>query len=91
MAKLKNIIKELSENDYTAVYDNLSKHGAEKSAYLLQALREMTLSDGGLAKALTIPALHKISEHPMKMSSTLEEFAKNSLANFWSAPVRLAS
>lgn len=54
MAKLKNIIKELSEADYTAVYDGLCRHGAEKSAYLLQALRAMTFSDESIMEKLSI-------------------------------------
>ena len=40
MAKLKNIIKQLSDRDYQAIYDSLINGNAEKSAYLLKAMRE---------------------------------------------------
>jgi hypothetical protein len=45
MAKLKNIIKQLSEKDYLAIYDSLLESNADKSAFLLKALRERTASD----------------------------------------------
>jgi hypothetical protein len=45
MAKLKNVIKQLSEQDYKAIYDSLIESNAEKSAYLLTALRDRQLTD----------------------------------------------
>jgi hypothetical protein len=45
MAKLKNIIKQLSEKDFTDLYNSLLGSSAEKSAFLLKALRERNLSD----------------------------------------------
>jgi len=45
MAKLKNIVKQLSEKDFKEIYDSLMESNAEKSAYLLKALRERQLSD----------------------------------------------
>ncbi len=45
MAKLKNIIKQLSAADYDAIYNSLIESNAEKSAYLLQSMRERQLSD----------------------------------------------
>ncbi|HNP18049.1 MAG TPA: hypothetical protein PKL31_06420 [Fulvivirga sp.] len=45
MAKLKNIIKQLSLKDYEAIYNSLIESNAEKSAYLLQSMRERQLSD----------------------------------------------
>lgn len=45
MAKLKNVIKQLSEQDYKTIYDALRVSTADKSAYLLKALRERQLSD----------------------------------------------
>ena len=45
MAKLKNIVKQLSEKDYKQIYDSLLESNAEKGAYLLKALRERQLSD----------------------------------------------
>jgi hypothetical protein len=45
MAKLKNIIKQLSASDYQAIHDSLIESNAEKSAYLLHAMRERQLPD----------------------------------------------
>ncbi len=45
MAKLKNIIKQLSEKDFKGIHDSLIEGNAEKSAYVLKALRERQLSD----------------------------------------------
>jgi effector-binding domain-containing protein len=45
MAKLKNIIKQLSEKDYEAIYHSLIESSADKSAYLLMSLREKNQSD----------------------------------------------
>jgi hypothetical protein len=36
MAKLKNIIKQLSEDDFQAIYDSLLESSADKSAFLLK-------------------------------------------------------
>jgi hypothetical protein len=56
MAKLKNIIKQLSEKDFKAIYDNLIESNAEKSAYLLKALRERQLSDNKIMTELDVNA-----------------------------------
>lgn len=56
MAKLKNIIKQLSEKDFKAIYDNLIESNAEKSAYLLKALRERQLSDNKIMNELDVNA-----------------------------------
>jgi hypothetical protein len=45
MAKLKNIIKQLSEKDYQAICQLLIESSAEKSVYLLTAIREKQVSD----------------------------------------------
>ncbi|MCG8474405.1 MAG: hypothetical protein MI784_02865 [Cytophagales bacterium] len=45
MAKLKNIIKQLTDDDFRAIYDSLMESNAEKSAYLLHSMREKALSD----------------------------------------------
>jgi hypothetical protein len=45
MSKLKNIIKQLTTKDYTAIYESLINSNAEKSAYLLKFMREKHLSD----------------------------------------------
>ena len=45
MAKLKNIIKQLSEKDFNSIYESLLTSSAEKSAHLLKALRERSVSD----------------------------------------------
>jgi len=56
MAKLKNIVKQLSENDYKSIYDSLIESNAEKSAHLLKALRERQLSDSKIMVELEVNA-----------------------------------
>ena len=56
MAKLKNIIKQLSETDFKAIHDSLIESNAEKSAYLLKALRERQLSDSKIMVELDVNA-----------------------------------
>lgn len=56
MAKLKNIIKQLSEKDFKSIYDSLIESNAEKSAYLLKALRERSLSDTKIMVELEVNA-----------------------------------
>jgi hypothetical protein len=56
MAKLKNIIKQLSEKDFKAIYDSLIESNAEKSAYLLKSLRERQLSDNKIMTELDVNA-----------------------------------
>lgn len=54
MAKLKNIIKQLSDKDYQAIYDLLIESSAEKSAYLLRAMREKQVSDKKIMEELDV-------------------------------------
>ncbi|MEO1099759.1 MAG: hypothetical protein AAFX57_18700, partial [Bacteroidota bacterium] len=54
MAKLKNIIKQLSTKDYESIKDALIESNAEKSAYLLQAMRERQLSDSKIMGELGV-------------------------------------
>jgi len=56
MAKLKNIIKQLSEKDFKTIYDSLIESSAEKSAYLLKGLRERQLSDSKIMVELEVNA-----------------------------------
>jgi hypothetical protein len=56
MAKLKNIIKQLSEKDFTSIYDSLIESNADKSAFLLKALRERSLSDTRIMTELDVNA-----------------------------------
>lgn len=56
MAKLKNIVKQLSDTDYKSIYDSLSESNAEKSAHLLKALRERQLSDSKIMVELEVNA-----------------------------------
>jgi len=56
MAKLKNIIKQLSEKDFTAIYNSLIESNADKSAYLLKSLRERQLSDTKVMTELDVNA-----------------------------------
>ncbi len=54
MAKLKNIIKQLSEDDFVAIYDSLIESSADKSAYLLRAMREKQRSDNKIMEELEV-------------------------------------
>lgn len=54
MAKLKNIIKQLSAKDYEAIYTSLNESNAEKSAYLLESMRERQLSDNKIMDELEV-------------------------------------
>lgn len=54
MAKLKNIIKQLSADDYQAIHDSLIESNAEKSAYLLHAMRERQLPDHKIMEELDV-------------------------------------
>jgi len=56
MAKLKNIIKQLSEKDYKEIHDSLMESNAEKSAYVLKSLRERQLSDSKIMVELEVNA-----------------------------------
>jgi hypothetical protein len=56
MAKLKNIVKQLSEKDFQAIHDSLVESNAEKSAYLLKSLREKQLSDNKIMGELEVNA-----------------------------------
>lgn len=56
MAKLKNIIKQLSEKDFTAIHSSLVESNADKSAYLLKSLRERQLSDTKVMTELDVNA-----------------------------------
>ncbi|MBK5277525.1 MAG: hypothetical protein JJE09_01555, partial [Bacteroidia bacterium] len=56
MAKLKNIVKQLSEKDFKVIYDSLIESNAEKSGYLLKALRERQLSDSKIMIELDVNA-----------------------------------
>lgn len=56
MAKLKNIIKQLSEKDFKSIHDSLVESNAEKSAYLLKSLRERQLSDNKIMAELDVNA-----------------------------------
>ena len=54
MSKLKNIIKQLSAKDYSAIYESLLNSNAEKSAYLLKFMREKQLSDAKIMDELEV-------------------------------------
>ncbi|MFQ3575930.1 MAG: hypothetical protein SNJ77_05790, partial [Cytophagales bacterium] len=54
MSKLKNIIKQLSNEDYESIFDNLSNNGAEKSAQLLKYMREKQLADAKIMELLDV-------------------------------------
>jgi hypothetical protein len=54
MAKLKNIIKQLSAEDYDSIYNSLMESNAEKSAFLLKYMREKQLSDSKIMEELDV-------------------------------------
>ena len=54
MAKLKNIIKQLSEDDFVAIYNSLIESSADKSAFLLRAMREKQQSDNKIMEELDV-------------------------------------
>jgi hypothetical protein len=56
MAKLKNIIRQLSEKDFSIIHDSLLETNADKSAYLLKSLRERSLSDSKIMAELEVNA-----------------------------------
>ncbi|HBK89152.1 MAG: hypothetical protein U0289_13645 [Cyclobacteriaceae bacterium] len=73
MAKLKNIIKQLSEKDFTAIYDSLINGNAEKSAYLLKAMRERQLSENKVMVELEINA-NAYYTMRSRLSQKIEEY-----------------
>ena len=54
MAKLKNIIKQLSDSDYESIYNQLIESNAEKSAYLLKYMHQEQLSDNKIMDELNV-------------------------------------
>ncbi|MGF1532190.1 MAG: hypothetical protein ACFCUI_00685 [Bernardetiaceae bacterium] len=54
MAKLKNIVKQLSLNDYQFIYSSLEESGAGKSAHLIKSLRERNISDEQIMRELEV-------------------------------------
>lgn len=54
MAKLKNIILQLTDDDYLSIHDSLAESGADKSAYLLKAMRERQSADNKIMEELDV-------------------------------------
>ncbi|MGB0521319.1 MAG: hypothetical protein ACPGJS_00095 [Flammeovirgaceae bacterium] len=54
MAKLKHIIKQLSEEDFRSIHDQLIDSNADKSAYLLKSMREKRISDAKIMEELEV-------------------------------------
>lgn len=54
MAKLKNIIRQLAQDDFESIYQDLAKNNAEKSAYLLKYIYQEQLSDSKIMKELNV-------------------------------------
>ncbi|HWZ23347.1 MAG TPA: hypothetical protein VNW06_11870, partial [Cytophagaceae bacterium] len=80
MSKLKNIIKQLSVADYTAIFDSLMESNAEKSGHLLKFMREKQLSDNKIMDELNVNSNayytlrsrlnQKIEEHLLQQMET---------------------
>lgn len=76
MAKLKQIIKQLSDKDYQSIIYSLEHGGAEKSAFLLRAMRERKMNDKQIMEELEVNSNayyvlrsrlnQKIEEHLLK-------------------------
>ncbi|MDZ4714558.1 MAG: hypothetical protein SH819_03725 [Cytophagales bacterium] len=73
MAKLKNIIKQLSDKDYQAIYDSLVSGKGDKSAYLLKAMRERQLSENKVMVELDINA-NAYYTMRSRLSQKIEEY-----------------
>lgn len=56
MAKLKNVVKQLSEKDFQAIYDSLIESNADKSAFVLKALRDKHLTDNKIMTEVGVNA-----------------------------------
>lgn len=54
MAKLKNIIKQLTKQDFDIIFNGLMESNAEKSAYLLQMLYQEKMSDSQIMERLDV-------------------------------------
>jgi len=54
MAKLKNIIRQLSQEDFGAIYDSLMESSADKSAHLLKSMREKQMNDRRIMDELEV-------------------------------------
>ncbi|MGD1842748.1 MAG: hypothetical protein ACFB0B_17900 [Thermonemataceae bacterium] len=54
MAKLKNIIKQLTQQDFEHIYDSLMDSNAEKSAYLLKYMYQDKMSDNKIMDELGV-------------------------------------
>ncbi|HSZ25128.1 MAG TPA: hypothetical protein VK766_05395 [Cytophagaceae bacterium] len=80
MSKLKNIIKQLSVADFSAIFDSLMESNAEKSALLLKFMREKQLSDNKIMDELNVNSNayytlrsrlnQKIEEHLLQQMET---------------------
>ncbi len=80
MSKLKNIIKQLSEEDYKSICDNMMEGGAEKSAYLLRFIREKQLSDSKIMEELDVNnnAYYTLRS---RLNQRIEEFLLQQMEN----------
>lgn len=54
MAKLKNVVRQLSASDVESIYTALVESNAEKSAYLLRSMREKQVSDEKIMMELEV-------------------------------------
>lgn len=91
MSKLKNIIKQLSEQDFQTIYDSLLATGAEKSAYLMKSLRDHNLADSKIMIELEVNANayytlrsrlnQKIEEHLLQQMESPRTDILKKLAN----------
>jgi hypothetical protein len=80
MSKLKTIVKQLSPEDFKEIYDQLSQSGAEKSAQLILALREKSISDAKVMEELDVNtnAFYTLRS---RLNQKIEEFLLQQMEN----------
>ena len=80
MAKLKNIIKQLSDSDYASIHESLIDNSAEKSAHLLKAMRERSLSD---SKVMTELGVNTNAYYTLRsrLNQKIEEYLLQQMEN----------
>lgn len=80
MAKLKNLIKQLSDQDTEAIRKQLVDSGADKSAFLLMALRQRTQTDEQIMQDLdaTPNAYYTLCS---RLNQKIEEYLLQQLEN----------
>lgn len=80
MAKLKNVILQLSESDHEEIFTSLIDTNAEKSAYLLKYLREGNLTDAQIMDKLEVNS-NAYYTLRSRLNQKIEEYLLQQLEN----------